>query len=344
MPWQVDASWRHQYQAQREKVLVLERSLGPGGLAGPAPVEQQQQRRQLVELQAQCEKLERQHGVTAPWTPQTNAYQQAQGERKLLAIRKLQQSIEGVLLQLQRAAATDARMDTDPRSRKELHAFTRLRQRLQRQLAMHVHQLQQWCSAPGPQPQPSFSMAAMDATQMCQPGYTLPWGTQISAAATTQARLTEARQREQRASEEQSILLREGADMVRYYEHRAEECRTSMAAAAADAPVDIPFSEPGMAAAAVSYWRQRYQVGREALLAWQLLRVQDSLKRAQQLQASLASGEAANTGGNGSVTTIGRLDVFDEDDGQGSGAEEELVEAVMDEEESLEGAYAALVL
>ncbi len=89
---------------------------------------------------------------------------------------------------------------------------------------------------------------------MGQPGYTLPWGTQINAAAMTQARLTEARQREQRASEEQSILLREGADMGRYYEHRAEECRTSMAAAAADAPVDIPFSEPGMAAAAVSYW------------------------------------------------------------------------------------------
>jgi len=87
--------------------------------------------------------------VTALWTPQTDAYQQAQGERKLLAIRKLQQSVEGVLLQLQRAAATDARMDTDPRSRKELHAFTRLRHRLQRQLAMHLHQLQQWCSAPG---------------------------------------------------------------------------------------------------------------------------------------------------------------------------------------------------
>ncbi len=114
-----------------------------------------------------------------------------------------------------------------------------------------------------------------------------------------------------------------------------------MAAAAADA---ILFSEPGMAAAAVSYWRQRYQVDREALLAWQLLRVQDSLKRAQQLQASLASRQAANTGGNGSVTTIGRLDVFDEDDGQGSGGEEELVEAVMEEKESLEGAYAALVL
>jgi len=57
---------------------------------------------------------------------------------------------------------------------------------------------------------------------MGQPGYTLPWGTQISAAATTQARLTEARQCEQRASEEQSILLREGADMVRYYERRAD--------------------------------------------------------------------------------------------------------------------------
>ena len=123
------------------------------GQAAAVPVPQRRQQRVLAEALAAAERLERQHQLSQRWTSDIAEYRLAQSERKAKHLHNLQRGVEGVLVQLQRQHAEDARQQLDMRSRKPLHKRNRQRVAWQKRLKTLVDELQLWACAPG-EPEP----------------------------------------------------------------------------------------------------------------------------------------------------------------------------------------------
>ena len=258
------------------------------GQAAAVPVPQRRQQRALAQALAAVERIERQHQLPRRWPSDGTEYCQAQADRKAKHLHNLQRGIEGVVVQLQRQHAEDARQQLDMRSRKPLHKRKRQRVAWQKRLSTLLDDLQLWACAPGePEPGcPGFDPSALSATSTMEAGYQLPWIAQHDEAAAIAADLQQVQQQLQRNREELSIVQREAQDLCTFQQHIVREAQRLGSRAAPPAVMPSPSFLSGATADAVSMWQQRHHAGKLHMLQ----------QREQRAAAVLQQGQAVRDG------------------------------------------------